>query len=162
MRARVIVASDRAAAGTYDDRSGPLAAEGLRSMGFEVDQVVVVPDGPPVAAAVHSAVASGCVLVVTTGGTGIGPRDLTPDVVAPLFDKDLPHLAAAVAARGVANGVPTAALSRGVAGTIRHTLVVCLPGSTGGVRDGLEVLRDVAPHAVAQLAGGDHPLAHDG
>ncbi len=156
MKARVIVASDRAAAGTYEDRSGPVAAQGLTELGFDVDQVLVVPDGHPVAAAVHAAVASGCVLVVTTGGTGVGPRDLTPDVVAPLFDKELPHLAAAIAARGVANGVPTAALSRGVAGTIRRTLVVCLPGSTGGVRDGLEVLREVAPHAVAQLAGGDH------
>ncbi len=156
MRARVIVASDRAAAGTYEDRSGPLLAEGLLGMGFEVDKVVVVPDGHPVAAAVHSAVATGCVLVVTTGGTGIGPRDLTPDVVAPLFDRDLPHLAAAIVAQGIANAVPTASLSRGIAGTIRRTLVVCLPGSTGGVKDGLDVLREVAPHAVAQLAGGDH------
>lgn len=156
MRARVIVASDRAASGVYEDRSGPLAAEGLREIGFSVDEVVVVPDGHPVAAAVHRAVASGCDLVVTTGGTGIGPRDLTPDVVAPLLDRELPHLAAAVVAAGVANGVPTAALSRGIAGTIRRTLVVCLPGSTGGVRDGLEVLAKVAPHAVAQLAGGDH------
>lgn len=156
MKARVVVASDRAAAGTYEDRSGPLAADGLHAMGFEVDQVVVVPDGHQVAAAVHAAAAAGCALVVTTGGTGIGPRDLTPDVVAPLFDKDLPHLAAAIVARGLANGVPTAALSRGVAGTIRRTLVVCLPGSTGGVRDGLEVLAEVAGHAVAQLAGDDH------
>jgi molybdenum cofactor synthesis domain-containing protein len=156
MRARVIVASDRAATGTYADRSGALAAAGLRDMGFEVDKVLVVPDGHPVAAAVHSAVASGCSLVVTTGGTGIGPRDLTPDVVAPLLDKELPHLAAAIAARGAANGVPTAALSRGIAGIIRRTLVVCLPGSTGGVRDGIAVLADVAVHAVEQLNGSDH------
>lgn len=156
MRAKVIVASDRAAAGTYEDRSGPAAAEGLRAMGFDVDDVVVVPDGHAVAAAVYQAVCSGAVLVVTTGGTGIGPRDLTPDVVAPLFDKHLPHLAAAIAAYGVAAGVPTAAISRGIAGTIRRTLVVCLPGSVGGVRDGIEVLKGVAVHAVGQLSGSDH------
>lgn len=155
-RARVIVASDRASAGDYADRSGQLLADGLRAIDFEVDAVTVVPDGDPVGAAIADAVAAGFAVVVTTGGTGIGPRDLTPEATRPLLDRELPHLAGAIVAHGLANGVPTASLSRGLCGLAGATIVVNLPGSTGGVRDGLAVLAEVLPHAVAQVRGADH------
>ncbi|MEL4503799.1 MogA/MoaB family molybdenum cofactor biosynthesis protein [Luteococcus sp. H138] len=155
-RAVVITASDRAAAGEYTDRSGPLAAQGLAAMGFAVDPVVLVPDGEPVGAAVAEAVAAGASVVLTTGGTGLAPRDLTPEVTRPLLTRELPHLAALIAQRGVEAGVPTAVLSRGLAGLAGRTVVVNLPGSAGGVRDALAVLEQVLPHAVAQVRGGDH------
>lgn len=151
----VITASDRAAAGVYADRSGPLAAEGLQAMGFEAE-VVVVPDGEQVGTQIRSAVDSGAVVVLTTGGTGLGPRDLTPEVTAPLLTRELPHLADWIARRGLEQGVATAVLSRGLAGMVDGCIVVNLPGSVGGVRDALWVLDQVLPHAVAQAAGGDH------
>lgn len=155
-RAVVVTASDRAAAGEYEDRSGPLAATGLADLGFEVGDPVVVPDGDPVGVAIQEAVAGGAAVVVTTGGTGLGPRDRTPEVTRPLLDIELPQLAAALVAYGTAHGVPTAVLSRGLCGVAGRTLVVNLPGSTGGVRDGLAVLAEVLPHAVAQLHGHGH------
>ncbi|MEL4358630.1 MULTISPECIES: MogA/MoaB family molybdenum cofactor biosynthesis protein [unclassified Luteococcus] len=155
-RAVVITASDRAAAGQYTDRSGPLAAQGLAAMGFSVDPVVLVPDGEPVGQAIAQAVAAGAAVVLTTGGTGLAPRDLTPEVTRPLLTRELPQLAALIAQRGVEAGVPTAVLSRGLAGLAGTTVVVNLPGSAGGVRDGLTVLEQVLPHAVAQARGRDH------
>lgn len=152
----VIVASNRAAAGVYADRTGPLIADALRQWGFHVGEPVVVPDGEPVGQALASAVAEGVAVVLTTGGTGISPTDATPEVTAPLLDRHVPGVAEAIRAAGVAKGVPTAMLSRGLAGVAGHTLVVNLPGSTGGVRDALAVLADVVPHAVDQLRGGDH------
>lgn len=152
----VIVASDRAFAGTYVDRCGPVLAEGLRAIGFEVASVQVVPDGDAVGVALRTAVAAGAAVAVTTGGTGLGPRDLTPEVTKSLLDKELPHLATLIALRGVDAGIPTAVLSRGLCGVADHTIVVNLPGSVGGVRDGLAVLAGVLPHAVAQINGGDH------
>ncbi|ROR54207.1 molybdopterin adenylyltransferase [Luteococcus japonicus] len=155
-RAVVITASDRAAAGIYEDRSGPLAAQGLAAMGFDVDPVVVVPDGEPVADALRAAVAEEVTVALTTGGTGLAPRDRTPEVTRPLLDRELPHLAALIAQRGVEAGVLTAVLSRGLAGAAGKTIVVNLPGSVGGVRDALAVLEQVLPHAVGQVSGHDH------
>ncbi|MGO4957385.1 MogA/MoaB family molybdenum cofactor biosynthesis protein [Luteococcus sp. Sow4_B9] len=156
-RAVVITASDRAFEQIYPDRSGPLAAEGLAAMGFAVDDVQVVPDGEAVGLAIREAVAAGASVVLTTGGTGLGPRDLTPEVTEPLLTRQLPQLAAQIAQRGIDAGVPTACLSRGLAGMAGRTIVVNLPGSVGGVRDGLAVLEQVLPHAVDQARGGDHP-----
>ncbi len=156
-RALVVVASTRAAAGTYEDRSGPVLVEGLRAMGFRVDGPVVVADGDPVGDALHQAVADRYDVVLTTGGTGLTPTDLTPEVTRPVLDREIPGLAEAIRAAGTAKGVPTAALSRGLAGVAGRTLVVNLPGSSGGCRDALEVLAPVLAHAVSQVRGGDHP-----
>jgi molybdenum cofactor synthesis domain-containing protein len=152
----VISASNRAAAGMYEDRGGPILVDGLRSMGFAVDGPVVVPDGDPVEAALRSAVADGYDVVLTTGGTGLSPTDLTPEATTRVLDRPVVGVAEAIRAYGVAHGVPTAALSRGLAGLAGRTLIVNLPGSPGGCRDGIAVLTDVLPHAVQQLRGGDH------
>lgn len=160
--AAVVIASNRASAGVYEDTTGPLLVAFLAELGFAVGDPVVVPDGDPVGAAITGAVASGARLVLTSGGTGISPTDRTPEVTRALLDAEVPGIAEALRAYGLAQGVPTAVLSRGVAGVV-HTgegrpsvLVVNLPGSRGGVKDATVVLRDVLPHAVDQLAGGDH------
>ena len=158
MRARVVVASNRAASGVYTDTSGPLLVAGLRELGFEVDEPVVVPDGEPVGAAIRAAVAEGVDAVVTSGGTGITPTDRTPDVTRTILDYEIPGIAEAIRAHS-RDRVPTAALSRGLAGVAGRTIVVNLPGSTGGAKDGLAVLAGVLEHAVSQLRGGDHPRA---
>ncbi|GAA2111654.1 MogA/MoaB family molybdenum cofactor biosynthesis protein [Microlunatus panaciterrae] len=154
--ALVITVSSRAAAGVYADRSGPILVAGLAELGFEVGDPLVVPDGPPVAVALTEAVAAGHAVVLTTGGTGLNPTDQTPEMTRPLLDRELPQLAAAVARYGWDQGVPTAVLSRGLAGTARGTLIVNLPGSSGGARDGMAVLAPILLHAVSQLRGGDH------
>ncbi|NRQ48305.1 MogA/MoaB family molybdenum cofactor biosynthesis protein [Aeromicrobium stalagmiti] len=156
-RAAVVVASNRAAAGIYEDETGPLIVEALTAWGFTVGDAVVVGDGEPVGAAIAAALADGVAAVVTTGGTGINPTDRTPEVTRPLIDRELPGVAEAMRARGTAAGVPTAALSRGLAGVAGSAVVVNLPGSRGGVKDGLAVLAEILPHAVDQLQGGDHP-----
>lgn len=156
-RALVVTASNRAAAGVYADKSGPLVAEGLTAMGFEVDGPQVVPDGDPVAAALREAVASArYAVVLTTGGTGLTPTDRTPEATRGVLDYEIPGIPEAIRAAGLAK-VPTAALSRGLAGVSGTTLIVNLPGSSGGVRDGLAVLAGLLPHAVDQIRGGDHP-----
>lgn len=153
--ARVITASNRAATGVYPDRSGPLIVAWLRERGFDTPDPAVVPDGEPVGAQLRAAVADRVDVVITTGGTGISPTDATPEATRAVLDYEVPGLADAIRAAG-APTVPTAVLSRGLTGVAGRTLVVNLPGSTGGVRDGLAVLADVLQHAVDQLRGGDH------
>ncbi len=151
-----MVASNRAAAGVYDDTTGPLIVDALRADGWEVADPDVVPDGEPVGLAIRAAIADGARVVLTTGGTGLTPTDRTPEVTRDLLDREVPGIAEAIRAYGVAQGVPTAALSRGLAGVVGRTLVVNLPGSTGGVRDGLAVVVPVLRHAVEQIVGSDH------
>jgi len=155
VRARVLVSSNRAAAGVYADTSGPLLAAGLRELGCTVDDPVVVPDGEPLAEALRAAIGAGVDVVVTSGGTGVTPTDRTPEMTRPLLDYEIPGIAEAIRAHSRA-AVPTAALSRGLAGVAGRTLVVNLPGSTGGARDGLAVLGPILSHTVDQLRGGDH------
>lgn len=154
-RAAVLTVSDRSARGERPDASGPLLAGLLRGLGLDVADPVVVPDEVEAVQEALRAAASSYDLVVTTGGTGLTPRDVTPEATAPLLDRQVPGIAEALRSRN-ASAVPTAVLSRGLAGTIGTTLVVNLPGSTGGVRDGIAVLADVLDHALSQLRGGDH------
>jgi molybdenum cofactor synthesis domain-containing protein len=157
-RAVVITVSDRSAAGLRPDTSGPLAAELLVSLGFALSPVVVVPDeAAEVVAALRAAVADAD-LVVTTGGTGIAARDVTPEATAAVVDRLVPGIAEAIRSFSLER-VPTSALSRGIAGVCGKALVVNLPGSPGGVRDGVAVLAGVVEHALAQLRGADHPAA---
>lgn len=156
--ARIVVASNRAADGTYADRAGPIIAEWLTQRSYDVSEPLVVPDGEPVARALRDCLDEKVRVVLTTGGTGISPTDRTPEATAPLLDYELPGVADAVRDAGK-DKVATAVLSRGMAGVAGSTLVVNLPGSTGGVRDGLAVLDGILDHAVDQLAGSDHPPA---
>ncbi|MBT2505526.1 MogA/MoaB family molybdenum cofactor biosynthesis protein [Streptomyces sp. ISL-98] len=156
LKALVVTASNRASAGVYADRGGPMIAEALAALGFEVEGPVVVPDGDPVEAALREGVGGACDVIVTTGGTGISPTDRTPDATRRVLDYEIPGIPEAIRAEGLVK-VPTAALSRGLAGVAGRTLIVNLPGSTGGVRDGLAVLDRLLLHAVDQIRGGDHP-----
>jgi molybdenum cofactor synthesis domain-containing protein len=156
-RAMVLTASNRAAAGVYEDRSGRALAEGLQQLGFDVEGPHVRPDDvAELEAVLRNAVDLGLDLVLTTGGTGLSPTDVTPEATRRVLEREAPGLAEAVRRYGADNGVPTAVLSRGLAGTARGTLIVNLPGSTGGVEDGLAVLGPLLPHVVSQLRGGDH------
>src|SRR5262249_381492 len=122
-----------------------------------VDGPLVVPDGAPVEAALRDAITAGYHVVVTTGGTGLTPGDLTPEMTRRVLDREIPGIADAIRAAGAAGGVPAAMLSRGLAGLAGRTLIVNLAGSTGGVKDGMAVLAPVLRHAVDQAHGGDHP-----
>jgi molybdenum cofactor synthesis domain-containing protein len=154
--ALVITISTRAAANVYEDKSGPIIAAALDDLGLEVSGPVVVPDGDAVGAALREAVAAGHAVVITTGGTGLSPSDNTPEQTRAVVDREIPQLAAAIARYGADHGVPTAVLSRGVAGVADRTLIINLPGSSGGARDGMAVLGPVLSHAVSQIRGGDH------
>jgi molybdenum cofactor synthesis domain-containing protein len=156
MKALVIVASNRAATGVYPDTSGPRLVAGLRELGCDVAEPIVVPDGEPVAAALRAAVAENFDVVLTSGGTGVSPTDRTPEATRGLLDFEIPGIAEAIRAHSRA-GVPAAALSRGLAGVAGRTLIVNLPGSTGGAKDGLAVLGPLLRHTIDQINGGDHP-----
>ena len=159
MRATVITVSNRSARGERPDTSGPVAVERLEAAGWDVS-TSLIPDGAAeVEAALREALADGARLIVTSGGTGVTPQDLTPEGTAPVLAVEIPGIAEEIRRRG-ADKVPTAILSRGLAGMAETNaggaLIVNLPGSTGGVRDGIEVVLEVATHAIEQYAGGDH------
>ena len=162
MRALAVTVSNRAAAGVYEDRSGPVLVRLLAEAGCSVDGPLVVPDGEPLEVALREAVTAGYDVVVTTGGTGLTPGDLTPEMTRRVLDREIPGIAEAIRAGGAAAGIPAAILSRGVAGLAGTVLIVNLPGSTGGVRDGMAVLGPILAHAVDQAHGGDHPRPPNG
>lgn len=153
--ARIIVASTRASDGVYTDKCGPVIAEWLEQHGFSTADPEVVADGNPVGEALRSALDDDVDVILTTGGTGISPTDSTPDQTVAVVDYMIPGLAEAIRQSGLPK-VPTSVLSRGVCGVAGRTLIVNLPGSPGGVRDGLGVLAGVLDHALDQIAGKDH------
>jgi molybdenum cofactor synthesis domain-containing protein len=160
IRGTVLTVSDRSSAELREDVTGPLVVSRLRSAGFDVAEPQVIPDGEAsVHEALTEALAAGTDFVVTLGGTGVGPRDRTPEGTAPLLATEIPGIAEELRRVGTRT-VPTAALSRGLAGIAvsggRRAFVVNIPGSLGAAEDGLTVLVPLIPHIVDQLAGGDH------
>jgi molybdenum cofactor synthesis domain-containing protein len=157
IRGLAVTVSNRAATGVYEDKSGPVLVELMRAAGCDiVDGPLVIPDGEAVEEVLRDSVTAGYDVTVTTGGTGLTPGDMTPEMTRRVLDWEIPGIAEALRAAGAAAGVPSAILSRGLAGVASRTLIVNLPGSSGGVRDGMAVLKPVLVHAVDQIRGGDH------
>lgn len=155
-RAAVITASNRAFNGVYEDTSGQVLLNGLKSLGYDIESVLVVPDElEEISTAIQAEIKDGVDLVVTTGGTGISPFDITPEATAPLIQKQMPGILEALRAYS-REKVPTTDLSRGVAGVTNKTLIINLPGSPGAAKDGLVIIERLAPHIYDQLAGHDH------
>jgi molybdenum cofactor synthesis domain-containing protein len=152
---RVVIASTRAAAGVYQDRCGPIIVDWLNARGISAPGPAVVADGVDVGRALFAAIGENVDVIITSGGTGISPTDATAEATANLLDYQIPGLADAIRRSGLPK-VPTSVLSRGVCGVRGRTLIVNLPGSAGGVKDGLGVLGDVLEHALDQLSGKDH------
>jgi molybdopterin adenylyltransferase len=151
VKAAVLTVSDGVDMGTREDRSGDLLEELLTGEGFEVSRKVV-PDEPAAIAEAIEELARASRVVLTTGGTGVGPRDVTPEATASVLERSAPGIAEAIRADSIAK-TPHGLLSRGLAGVLGQTLVVNLPGSTGGVRDGFAVLQPALEHALHLLAG---------
>ena len=155
-RADVVTISMRASRGEWEDTSGPEIVNFLRKIGLTTSAPKVIADGEIVATTLEELVSQGSDLIITTGGTGHTPNDLTPEMTRRVINRDSPGIAEAIRAYGLAHGVPTAALSRAIAGISGKTLIINLPGSLGGVRDGIKVLKPMLLHALDQIHGGDH------
>ena len=152
----VITASNRASAGVYADTSGEILAAGLTKLGYELKDPIVIPDNiSQIQAAIELSLAGKVDLIVTTGGTGVSPHDVTPEATAPLIKKLLPGIPEAFRAYS-RDLVPTTDLSRGLAGVTGSSLIINLPGSPGGVKDGLVIIERLAGHVHDQIAGVDH------
>ena len=153
--ALVLVASRRASIGVYEDTSGPILAEGLRDLGFVVE-LKVVDDGEPVANALAEAIAKSVDLIITSGGTGLTPRDFTPEMTGRFIERSLPGIAEALRLDGITQGIPTATLSRALAGIAKESLIINVAGSKGAAKDAIRVLSPILIHAIDQMRGGDH------
>jgi molybdenum cofactor synthesis domain-containing protein len=152
----VITASNRASAGVYADTSGEILSAGLTKLGYELKDPIVIPDNiSQIQAAIELSLAGNVDLIVTTGGTGVSPHDVTPEATAPLIKKLLPGIPEAFRAYS-RDRVPTTDLSRGLAGVTGSSLIINLPGSPGGVKDGLVIIERLAGHIHDQIAGVDH------